>query len=56
MAELRSILVQALMDEVDTRFADRIAEKLRDIVEGRADPYSSAEALVREATRGDEHA
>ena len=47
MAELRAILVQALIDEVDTRFADRVNEKLRDIVEGRADPYSSAESLVR---------
>ena len=56
MAELRAILVQALMDEVDTRFADRIAEKLRDIVEGRTDPYTSAEALVREAVRDTEGA
>jgi len=52
MAELRTILVQALIDEVDTRFADRVDEKLRDILEGRADPYSSAEALVRDAIRG----
>ena len=47
-AELRAILVQALMDEVDARFADRVSDKLRDILEGRADPYSSAEALVAE--------
>ena len=53
MAELRAILVQALIDEVDTRFAARINEKLRDIVEGRADPYSSAEALVRSLIDGD---
>ena len=52
MAELRAILVQALVDEVDTRFAARVSERLRDIVEGRSDPYSSAEALVREAIRG----
>jgi LAO/AO transport system kinase len=53
MAELRGILVQALIDEVDTRFADRVSEKLREIVEGRADPYSSAEALVRSLIDGD---
>jgi LAO/AO transport system kinase len=52
MAELRAILVQALIDEVDSRFADRVTKKLQDILEGRADPYSSAEALVREAIRG----
>ena len=51
-AELRHILVQRLIDEVDTRFADAVDEKLRDILEGRSDPYSSAEALVREAIRG----
>jgi LAO/AO transport system kinase len=53
LAELRAILVQALIDEVDTRFAARVAHKLRDIVEGRADPYSSAEALVRSLVDGD---
>ena len=47
LAELRAILVQALVDEVDSRFSDEVAEKLRDIVEGRADPYTSAETLVR---------
>ena len=36
------------MDEVDERFADRVSDKLCDILEGRADPYSSAEALVAE--------
>jgi len=51
MAELRAILVQALIDEVDTRFADAVAAKLRDILEGRSDPYSAAEALVRDAIR-----
>ena len=51
-AELRAILVQALVDEMDVRFSDRVTEKLQDILEGRADPYSSAEALVREAIRG----
>jgi LAO/AO transport system kinase len=51
MAELRTILVQALIDAVDTRFADRVSEKLQDILEGKADPYSSAEALVRDAIR-----
>ena len=47
LAELRAILVQALVDEVDERFSEEVNERLRDIVEGRADPYSSAEALVR---------
>jgi LAO/AO transport system kinase len=51
--ELRTILVQALIDEVDTRFEARIAGKLQDIIEGRADPYSSAEALVREVIGDD---
>ena len=52
LAELRAILVQALIDEVDTRFADRVSAKLDEILEGRADPYTCAEALVREAIRG----
>jgi hypothetical protein len=56
LAELRAILVQALIDEVDTRFAERVSEKLRDIVEGRADPYSSAESLVRSLIGGDDDA
>lgn len=51
-AELRAILVQALVDEVDARFAAKVSEKLRDILDGRADPYSSAEALVRELIGG----
>lgn len=51
-AELRAILVQALVDEVDVRFAAKVSEKLRDILDGRADPYSSAEALVRELIGG----
>ncbi|HSN84363.1 MAG TPA: methylmalonyl Co-A mutase-associated GTPase MeaB [Polyangiales bacterium] len=48
-AEFRAILVQALIDEVDTRFSARVSEKLEAVLEGRADPYTSAEALVREA-------
>ena len=52
MAELRAILVQALIDEVDARFADRVSAKLEEILEGRADPYTCAEALVREAIQG----
>lgn len=52
--ELRTILVQALIDEVDARFEARIAEKLEEIIEGRADPYSSAEALVRRLLVDDE--
>lgn len=47
IAEFRAILYQALIDEVDARFAERVSEKLKDVVDGRADPYSSAEALVR---------
>lgn len=52
IAEFRAILYQALIDEVDLRFADRVTERLQDILDGRADPYSSAEALVR-AVLGD---
>jgi LAO/AO transport system kinase len=48
-SEFRAILYQALIDEVDLRFADRVTESLQDILDGRADPYSSAEALVRGA-------
>ncbi|MDH3652923.1 MAG: methylmalonyl Co-A mutase-associated GTPase MeaB [Myxococcales bacterium] len=49
VAEFRAILYQALIDAVDARFAEQLSEKLRDIVDGRADPYSSAELLVRSA-------
>ena len=49
VAEFRAILYQALIDEVDVRFAQQVSEKLRDVVDGQADPYSSAEALVRSA-------
>jgi len=49
VAEFRAILYQALIDEVDARFAGQVSEKLRDVVDGQADPYSSAEALVRGA-------
>lgn len=47
--EFRDILYQALIDEVDERFADEVSEGVRDVVEGRGDPYSVAEALVRRA-------
>jgi LAO/AO transport system kinase len=53
-SELRAILVQALIDEVDTRFEASVAEKLRDILDGRSDPYTSAESLVREAMGRDD--
>jgi LAO/AO transport system kinase len=53
VAEFRAILYQALIDEVDARFAEQVNERLRDVVEGRADPYSSAETLVR-AVMGDD--
>lgn len=53
IAEFRAILYQALIDEVDLRFADRVTERLQDILDGRADPYSSAEALVRGALGDD---
>jgi len=46
VAEFRAILYQALIDEVDARFAEQVSERLQDVVDGRADPYSSAEALV----------
>jgi LAO/AO transport system kinase len=49
VAEFRAILYQALIDAVDARFAEQVSEKLRDIVDGRADPYSSAASLVRGA-------
>lgn len=49
IAEFRAILYQALIDEVDVRFAQQVSEKLRNVVDGQADPYSSAEALVRSA-------
>lgn len=48
VAEFRAILYQALIDAVDTRFAQQVSEKLSEVVDGRADPYSSAEALVRD--------
>ena len=53
MAEFQAILYQALIDEVDARFAEQVSEKLQDVVDGRVDPYSGAEALVRGAI-GDE--
>lgn len=49
VAEFRAILYQALIDEVDARFAEQVRQKLQDVVDGQADPYSSAEALVRSA-------
>jgi LAO/AO transport system kinase len=52
-AEFRAILHQALIDEVDARFADAISEKLQDVLDGKVDPYSGAEALSRSAI-GDE--
>ena len=48
-SEFQAILYQALIDAVDARFAKQVAEKLEDVVDGRTDPYSSAEALVRSA-------
>ena len=52
-AEFRGILYQALIDEVDARFADQISEKLQDVLDAKVDPYSGAEALCRSAI-GDE--
>ena len=49
VSEFRAILYQALIDEVDARFAEQVREKLQDLVDGRVDPYSGAEALVRSA-------
>jgi LAO/AO transport system kinase len=48
-AEFRAILVQALIDEVDARFAAQVSERLRAVLEGEVDPYTSASDLVREA-------
>ena len=53
VSEFQAILYQALIDEVDARFAERVREKLQEVVGGRVDPYSGAEALVRGAI-GDE--
>lgn len=53
VAEFRAILYQALIDEVDTRFAEAVSEKLKAVVDGRVDPYSGAEALVRSAIGDD---
>jgi LAO/AO transport system kinase len=52
-AEFRAILYQALIDEVDARFADQISEKLQDVLDAKVDPYTGAEALSRSAI-GDE--
>jgi hypothetical protein len=38
-----------LIDEVDARFAAQVSEKLQEVVDGKVDPYSGAEALVRSA-------
>jgi len=51
--EFRAILYQALIDEVDERFVDEVSEGVRDVVQGRGDPYSVAEALVRRALGSD---
>ncbi len=51
ISEFRAILYQALIDEVDDRFADEVNAKLQEVVDGRVDPYSGAEALVRSATK-----
>ena len=53
ISEFQAILYQALIDEVDARFAQQVSQKLQDVVDGRVDPYSGAEALVRGAI-GDE--
>ena len=53
LAELRAILVQALIDEVDGRFAGAVSAALQDIVDGRSDPYTSAEELVKKLVAGD---
>ena len=47
--EFRAILVQALVDEVDARFEERVAESLQAVLDGRVDPYTSAQELVRDA-------
>ncbi|MGB5810040.1 MAG: methylmalonyl Co-A mutase-associated GTPase MeaB, partial [Polyangiales bacterium] len=52
--EFRAILYQALIDEVDQRFADEVSAGVRDVVAGLGDPYSVAHALVRRAIGGDD--
>jgi len=52
--EFRAILVQALVDEVDARFEKRVAEGLRAVLDGRVDPYTSAQHLVRDALGADD--
>ena len=49
VAEFRAILCESLIDEVDARFAAQVSEKLQEVVDGKVDPYSGAEALVRSA-------
>jgi len=49
VAEFRAILYESLIDEVDARFAAQVSEKLQEVVDGKVDPYSGAEALVRSA-------
>ena len=53
-AEFRAILVQALVDEVDVRFAEQVSESLKAVLEGRVDPYTGAQALVRGALGSDD--
>ena len=47
--EFRAILVQALVDEMDARFEERVSESLRAVLDGQVDPYTSAQSLVRDA-------
>ena len=47
--ELRAIVYQALIDEADARFAEDVRRGVEQVIEGRDDPYSVAEALVQRA-------
>jgi LAO/AO transport system kinase len=46
-SEFRGILHQRLLDALEERFAGDVSMALAEVIEGRVDPYSAAEALVR---------
>ncbi len=54
--EFRAILHQALVEEIDARFTNRIAEGVDEVLSGVSDPYSVAVRLVQEALGGEPEA
>ncbi len=46
-SEFRAILHQRLLDALEERFAEDVSMALAEVLEGKVDPYSAAEALVR---------